>query len=1072
MRSPPSSHGGRALALRALALTLCVPLGAVAILAAGVFAALRYDLVLLGWAGLFVALPGLQTLQWTRRAEREGPPGATVERAAEPVLWRLVEEECAALELAAPTELRISLDHEIWVERHAGGRTLVVGAPLAFAVSERVLRVAVTHALLRDANRMGRMLDGWARRVLDRAHSWAILPLSWPWRALTERIWPHVAAALRARVLVADADCARRLGAGAAAGFLRAKARDDIFATYWQDEVAPCLEAGYRPPLLEGWTRFRQDPAVSEHVNTAIATGLDVAGVRQDPAPTHGERLAAIEAVAGAAGASAGSGPLVPRTPPAALEAAALRASGGSGGGVLVEVGWDRVAQAVWRPRLVTAAALHRHALEGQTLADLPRLAAQAARRPDAARGGLTLDALAAVLAVALADRGWQLVAQPPGPLRAVHDDHELLVLQIPRFLAGGREHEEWERLMAETGLTGVPLAPAVDDAPTAPSPLEPQWPTLTVPSALELRRTPQVRRMTAAALAIAGPLGVVLCVVLGGLAVSASRPFESLGFGVAAGMASLALLWWLAKRARIAFGRGSLSITSGGLRIEDSGLLREPLVIDRSLIRAVAIDAGAARNVLGLPLRFPFGPSPWGHPSSPALAASGWLWTGAHDSSVPVLGAGDEVPNVLLLFSEPVPGPPMRLRGRGLPHGREALAALALRVEDLAAAHQAFAGWDVVRPLSEEDGRLDLGPVFAFNRDRAAQRRAWRRGWLLVACGLVIPPVALIALWDAATLRRSARLRSAALTVAAVVVVTVRGALYAGWIWRSAAQARNEPPGVARMRAGDRAAAQQLGDLLLVVAGLAQDGLGVLAELGSRQPAGVGGRARDPDRRAELAHRLAGARLVELDDHPARGRRARTPGPRRDRARAPGSTRPRRRSAPTRRACARRRSRRSRRGLAAGRRELRVDEVLAPDAATEGRPEARLERRERDPRRRRRRTAGSRRARRRARHGRAAARRRPRDARRGQREPRQRAVGHRDVDVLPLARCGRARAARRGSRTRPSARRRRGRRSARRAGRAARPARRRDAEQRRRARGSSGRGRRGRAAGRPGRSR
>ena len=82
-----------------------------------------------------------------------------------------------------------------------------------------------------------------------------------------------------------------------------------------------------------------------------------------------------------------------------------------------------------------------------------------------------------------------------------------------------------------------------------------------------------------------------------------------------------------------------------------------------------------------------------------------------------------------------------------------------------------------------------------------------------------------------------------------------------------------------------------------------------------------------------------------------------------------------------------------------------RSDEVLAPDAATPRRPEARLERGERDPAVR----AGVRAvADEPARERVAAALRRRALAgelpRRRQREPRQRAVGHRDVDVLPLA--------------------------------------------------------------------
>jgi hypothetical protein len=684
------------------------------------------------------------------------------------------------LGIATVPHVHVSLDHEIRVTRHAGGRTLVVGGPLAFALGERALRVVVAHALLRDSRWTTRMLEGWACRVLNRTHALAFLRLSRPWRAVAERIWLHVAGATRARVLLDDASTSARLGARAAAAALRAGARGAVFATYWQEEVAPCLEAGYRPPVLAGWRRFRQDAAIAEHVNATIAADLDAVAARDDPMPSLGERLAAAEAAGGRANDLADDPPFAPQTPATMLEAAALRATGGSAGSVLVELAWERAADVVWRPRLLADVVAHRDALEGRTVADLAQLAATAgAGDGDGGSGGISLDTLGAALAIALAGRGWELVAGPPGPLRAVSDDHELGVLGIPAFLAMADELDEWHELLAHGQLEDLSLAAPANIEPAVGANVALAWPTLTVPAALALRRTPHLRRVTAAGLAIAGPLGLGLCGLMAALAVTAANGRQALFFGISAPLATAAMLWWLGKRARIAFTRGSLSITNSDLTIEDRGLLREPLVIDRAHVRAVSIDEGKTRGAIGQPLRFAFGPSSWRHPSTPANAASGWLWSGPHDASVRLLGVGDEVPNLLLLFDEPLPGPSMRLRGNGLPHDREDLAALALSVRDATAAEHAFAGWGVLRPLSDEDGRLDFGPVFARRQEQAVQRRALRRGWLLVACGLIVPPAALAALVDATKLPRR---RASVLVVAALAVVAVRSALYFGW--------------------------------------------------------------------------------------------------------------------------------------------------------------------------------------------------------------------------------------------------------------------------------------------------
>src|SRR4051812_32940700 len=64
--------------------------------------------------------------------------------------------------------------------------------------------------------------------------------------------------------------------------------------------------------------------------------------------------------------------------------------------------------------------------------------------------------------------------------------------------------------------------------------------------------------------------------------------------------------------------------------------------------------------------------------------------------------------------------------------------------------------------------------------------------------------------------------------------------------------------------RPGDGAAGHQRGDLVLAVAGLAEDLLGVLAERRPRPAAALPGRRREPDGNPELAHGPRDAGLVE----------------------------------------------------------------------------------------------------------------------------------------------------------------------------------------------------------------
>ena len=293
--------------------------------------------------------------------------------------------------------------------------------------------------------------------------------------------------------------------------------------------------------------------------------------------------------------------------------------------------------------------------------------------------------------------------------MRAVGDGHELLVLEVADCLAAERDDERaWERFVEDAELGGLLLRPPGHDAAEQASAdgAIAAWPMLTVPASVPLRRTRAVRRRTLVALTIAGLLGGSVCATMLAVALAGTGESLQLFYSIVGPVATCLLVAWAFCRMRLTFGRRSLSITGDALRVEDRGLLRRPLEIERSQVRAVAVDEGMTVSVIGTPLRFAFGPSQWLHPSNAAQAASGWLWSGPHKGSVPMLGVGDEVPNVLLVFSEPVKIPRLRRRSGGLPKRGRPLMGLALCVDDAAAAHRAFAGWGVVRPLSGEDAK------------------------------------------------------------------------------------------------------------------------------------------------------------------------------------------------------------------------------------------------------------------------------------------------------------------------------------------------------------------------------
>jgi hypothetical protein len=463
-----------------------------------------------------------------------------------------------------------------------------------------------------------------------------------------------------------DARLAARHGAPAVTEHVRALVRAEAFPEYWRELVVPCLDAGFRPPVLEGWRRFLATPEVAEYVSERLANGPDVLARVQELAPRDG----------------AAGEPFEAELPLDGLERLALRE-----GGDLVEIGWDRVAEAVWLPRLLSRAEAARDVLAGRTVAELPDLAEE----------GVPQDVLTAALTVSLSRAGWVVELEPSGRLTAHSESFVVHPLLVP--VDELDDDEDWDAMLEETGIAGLPLAlPAVAPADRLPLHFE--------PASLALPRTAGLRRGTVLLLAVVGPLGLALCSIFVGVALFNPSPPARLVFGVMGVAVTAGFGWWMLWRWRLAFSRGSLSIGPTGLEVADRGLLREPMRIPRELVRAVADDHGEAISQAGNPLRFPYGESPWLHPSGRDLSAQGWLWQGARDPSVPLLGAGDEIPNLLIVFAEPVPAPRLRLRWRreGLPRRGRALRALALRVDDAHRAEAAFRGWEVVRPLSAED--------------------------------------------------------------------------------------------------------------------------------------------------------------------------------------------------------------------------------------------------------------------------------------------------------------------------------------------------------------------------------
>ena len=170
------------------------------------------------------------------------------------------------------------------------------------------------------------------------------------------------------------------------------------------------------------------------------------------------------------------------------------------------------------------------------------------------------------------------------------------------------------------------------------------------------------------------------------------------------------------------------LKLQDDSLLIVHPGLLKHPLEIPRSAIKAAAIDPRHWRwRWLGNKGRFHLARETAKDPAGAPLPE--WLFSVVGGSPFPLLSTVDDVPNVAFVFSEPVR---MRSVRRGtrpfatkgpvhVPvHGRD-VRGLLVKVKDASTAESALTQWTTLRPLTPDD-------VFAIQPDPDYARKAKRR--------------------------------------------------------------------------------------------------------------------------------------------------------------------------------------------------------------------------------------------------------------------------------------------------------------------------------------------------------
>lgn len=629
-------------------------------------------------AVVFSACP----LLFARRPPTAAVAGVTIDEVGEPEVLALVWRAADAIGAARPDELLVTLGGDVALHRRRGRSVLAIGACWLTASPAAELTVAAAHALVLEragaGSRTARLLDERLERAQALAESRWLRILWGPYLRCGVRLRER-ARALRSRA--ADAACAEVFGLDALDRHLRAAFRNERFAEYWTNDVEPCLEAGFAPPILAGWDALRAEPWFLDQLAD------DLAAARLT------ERSDAVGDRAGAAAA-----------PPAETRGCDLRIAIGelerrllaaiypdSDPGALVGIAWDAVPRAVWLPRLRAHARLAEH-VEPFRVGRLVD-AVVAAAPPGAAASGWT-GPIAAALAVALVDAGWVLEAPLGEPIELSHGELALRPAGLcADVAAGGVSVEEWAAFACDAGIGDVLVAPGDAESTELPwtgaSAVPPS-----APVRLTLEAAPgRARGTTFVALGVV--LGLPSGLLLLFAASAAATLVAQLVVAALGAVVLAALAAWATIRLRVLYGTGTLIVTSEGVRIEHPGLLKEPFEIARSDVRGVFVDERLPSHA-----RFPVSLTPYPVAGDP----DAYLWVRGAEAVVPCLGAPSQDPNLLVLLEDPVLAPRVRVATPTSPLRGEALVGLMLCVGDAAAARAAFEPWGLTRVASYED--------------------------------------------------------------------------------------------------------------------------------------------------------------------------------------------------------------------------------------------------------------------------------------------------------------------------------------------------------------------------------
>ena len=418
------------------------------------------------------------------RFDKFESPGPQLTRDQHPRLFQELDGVAKSVNQEMPAEVFLVPDVNAWVAQRGGvmgfgsRRVMGLGLPLMRMLSRSQFRAVLAHEFghyYGGDTKLGPWIyktRGAIGRTLESLGDGSLLRL--PFLAYGKMFLRITHAISRRQEFVADELAARAIGSQALIGGLRTvHGVAPAFDAYWVNECAPVLNAGFRPPLAEGFQQFVQAGSVAAAIDKHLDEELKEGKV--DPYDTHPplkERIAAVQNLP--PGEFGSDDPpattLLADVPTLENELLAALVNPDSAG-KLKPIDWGQVGEQVYVPEWTGLVKANTAALSGVTPESLPQLASDikafgkrcrdhvGATPVDENAEGLASGVIGAALSVLLMNRGAKVDAMPGQSIVVTIGSATIEPFSVLRLLADGKlPPADWSRQCTEMGIQQVDL--------------------------------------------------------------------------------------------------------------------------------------------------------------------------------------------------------------------------------------------------------------------------------------------------------------------------------------------------------------------------------------------------------------------------------------------------------------------------------------------------------------------------------------------------------------------------------------------------------------------------------------